>query len=262
MPYYVYIILCDNGSFYTGYTKDVDQRLKLHANGRGAKYTRMHKPKKIAYIESYEQRALAMRREKTIKKLNHKQKQALIKSQKTIKQAFNKINKPTQPNENRENNTTKKKNTWTEKLQDSKDLPRVEPISEKMSKRWGKGTIVIPAPIEVDELMKKVPKGKLTTINNIRETLAKKHNATIGCPMTTGIFAWIAANAAEEQRQNGKTDITPYWRTLKNEGVLNEKYPGGSENQKQLLENEGHTVISKGKTTLVTNYKKALVSLD
>ena len=96
MPYYVYIILCDNGSFYTGYTKDIDKRLKLHVNGRGAKYTKMHKPKKIAYTESYEQRAEAMRREKMIKKLNHKQKQVLIKSQ-TKKHSFNKINRPTQP---------------------------------------------------------------------------------------------------------------------------------------------------------------------
>ena len=90
----------------------------------------------------------------------------------------------------------KKKTTWTEKLHADKGLPKVETIKEKMSKRWGTGTVVIPAPTEVDELMKSVPEGKLVTINLLRETLAKKHNATIGCPMTTGIFAWVAANAA------------------------------------------------------------------
>jgi hypothetical protein len=90
----------------------------------------------------------------------------------------------------------KAKPTWTEKLHESKGFPKVEPISGSMSKRWGTGTVVIPAPIEVDKFMRQVPKGKLTTINNIREALAKKHDATIGCPMTTGIFAWIAANAA------------------------------------------------------------------
>jgi hypothetical protein len=47
----------------------------------------------------------------------------------------------------------------------------------------------------------------------------------MGCPITTGIFAWVAANAAEEQKQKGEKDITPYWRTLKNDGVINEKYP-------------------------------------
>jgi len=130
-----------------------------------------------------------------------------------------------------------------------------------MSKRWGTGTVVIPAPIEVDEMMKKVPKGKLITINEIRSALAKKHNATIGCPMTTGIFAWIATNAAEEQRQQGKEDITPYWRTLKTGGVINAKYPGGVEGQKKLLEKEGHQVIQKGKKYVVVDYEKSLIRL-
>ena len=130
-----------------------------------------------------------------------------------------------------------------------------------MSKKWGKGTLVIPAPIEVDQLMKKVPKGKLTTINEIRSTLAAKHKATIGCPLTTGIFAWVSAFAAEEQRQQGMTDITPYWRTLKTGGFLNEKYPGGLETQKQLLEQEGHTVIKRGKKYFVKDYLKAVIPL-
>lgn len=121
-----------------------------------------------------------------------------------------------------------KKPTWNQKLHDSKGLPKVEQIPDAMSKRWGTGTLVIPAPIEVDELMRKVPEGKLTTINDIRAVLAKKHHATIGCPMTTGIFAWVAAHAAEERKQQGVEDVTPYWRTLKTGGFLNEKYPGGA----------------------------------
>ncbi len=153
----------------------------------------------------------------------------------------------------------KKKTTWVEKLNDSKGLPKVEKINEKMSKRWGTGTIVIPAPIEVDELMRNVPAGKLTTINDIRAALAKKHKATIGCPMTTGIFAWVAANAADEREQQGEKDITPYWRTLKTGGILNEKYPNGAEAQKLRLEQEGHTVIKKGKKFKVLNYEEALV---
>jgi galactitol-specific phosphotransferase system IIC component len=75
-----------------------------------------------------------------------------------------------------------------EKLADSKGLPKVQKITEKMSKRWGTGTVAIPAPMEVDAIIKKVPKGKLVTINEIREALAKKHNATIGCPITTGFL--------------------------------------------------------------------------
>jgi len=154
-----------------------------------------------------------------------------------------------------------KKKTWCEKLQDSKDLPRVQKITGKMSKRWGTGTVVIPAPVEVDELMRKVPEGKLTTINQVRVALAKKHGATIGCPITTGIFAWIAANAAEEQRKKGKKKTTPYWRTLKVGGVINEKYPGGAATQKRLLEREGHRVVQKGGKYVVVNFEQALTEL-
>ena len=155
----------------------------------------------------------------------------------------------------------KKKTSWVEKLHDSKDLPKVEQITEKMSQRWGTGTVVIPAPLEVDALMKRVPEGKLVTVNGLREALAKKHNASIGCPMTTGIFAWVAAHAAEEQRQNGVEDVTPYWRTLKAGGILNPKYPCGVEGLKKLLELEGHKVVQKGKNYAVVDYEKSLIEL-
>ncbi len=151
--------------------------------------------------------------------------------------------------------------SWQEKLADSKGLPKVEKITPKMSKKWGTGTVVIPAPKEVDEIMKKVPQGKLITINQIREALAQKHSATIGCPMTTGIFAWIAAHAAEEAAAEGKKNITPYWRTLKTGGVINEKYPGGIEAQKKLLEKEGHKVMQKGKKYIVADFEKHLVQV-
>ncbi|MCK4478746.1 MGMT family protein [Candidatus Bathyarchaeota archaeon] len=130
-----------------------------------------------------------------------------------------------------------------------------------MSKRWGTGTVVIPAPIEVDEMMKKVPKGNLITLNEIRIALAKKHNATIGCPLTTGIFAWIAANAAEEEKEKGGKDVTPYWRILKTGGVINPKYPGGVEAQRKFLESEGHKVLQKGKKYVVLDYEKSLVEI-
>jgi len=154
-----------------------------------------------------------------------------------------------------------KKKSWCEKLKDDKGLPQVQKITAKMSKRWGTGTVVIPAPMEVNEIMKRVPRGKLITINEIRASLAKKHGATIGCPITTGIFAWIAANAAEELRQQGEKDLTPYWRTLKTGGLINEKYPGGVEGQKKLLEKEGHKVVQKGKKYVVVNYEKSLAQI-
>ncbi len=153
---------------------------------------------------------------------------------------------------------TSKKKSWQDKLADSKDLPKVAPIEENMSQRWGVGTFVIPAPIEVDEIMRRVRLGKLITIDDIRAKLAQKHGATIACPLTTGIFAWIAAHAADEAEQIGKKRITPYWRTLKSGGELNPKYPGGIENLKVRLEAEGHVVVQKRKRYFVQDYDQQL----
>lgn len=157
----------------------------------------------------------------------------------------------------------KKKTSWQKKLADNKGLPKVERFDDKKGKKWVAGTYVIPAPIEVDEIMHKVPKEKLITINEIRQVLARKHNADFGCPITTGIFSWIAANAADEMEKEGKKDITPYWRTLKTGEILNEKYPGGLENLKKRLEAKGHTVIQKGKSKnfIVKDFEKSLVDI-
>jgi alkylated DNA nucleotide flippase Atl1 len=152
-----------------------------------------------------------------------------------------------------------KKKTWLEKLKERHDLPKVMKIKGKMTRKWGTGTVAIPAPIEIDEIMRKVPKGKVITINEIRKKIAKKHKATIGCPITSGIFARIAAGAAEEQKKEGKKRITPYWCTLRGDGELNEKYPGGVAGQKKLLEKEGHRVVKKGKKYVVEDYEKSLV---
>ena len=157
----------------------------------------------------------------------------------------------------------KTRKTWREKLADDKGLPKVVEITDKMSKRWGTGTVVIPAPKEVDEIMKKVPRGKLITINQIRATLAQKHGATIGCPLTTGIFIRIAAEAAEEAAE-GRENITPYRRTLKSGGELNEKYPGGVDAQAAHLREEGHPIEpAKGKKpTKVKDFEKASVESE
>jgi putative endonuclease len=80
MPFYVYILLCADGSFYTGYTKNIDARTRLHANGKGARYTKMHRPKRVAYVELFDSRAKAMKRERAIKKMTHQQKLNLINS--------------------------------------------------------------------------------------------------------------------------------------------------------------------------------------
>lgn len=152
-----------------------------------------------------------------------------------------------------------KKKTAKEKLFDSKGLPKVVKIKGKLAEKWGKGTVAIPAPLEIDEIIRKVAKGKLITINQIRERIAKRHKATIGCPICCGIFASIVAQAAEEDKRAGKKQIAPWWRVLKGKGELNPKYPGQEKNQEKLLEKEGHKVIKKGKKYIVQNYEKKLV---
>ena len=74
----------------------------------------------------------------------------------------------------------KLRKSWREKLADDKGLPSVVEVTEKMSKKWGTGTCVIPVPREVDEIMRGVPGGRLITINYIREALARKHGASFG----------------------------------------------------------------------------------
>ncbi len=156
-----------------------------------------------------------------------------------------------------------KKKSWIEKLHDSKDLPKIVNLEGKQAEKWGEGKMVVPAPIEVYEIMKLPQKGKLLTVGRIRELLAEKHGVEIACPLTTGIFTWIAANASEEMKAKGKEykkkDLIPWWRTLKAKGELNPKYPGGIEKQMELLEAEGFKIVPKGKKFVVADYEKYLV---
>ncbi|MDZ7370315.1 MAG: MGMT family protein [candidate division KSB1 bacterium] len=160
--------------------------------------------------------------------------------------------------------TTKK--SWHEKLADGKNLPKIIvcDASMKIAMRWGLkpgDTFVIGKPLDVDAIMRRVPAGKLLTINEVRKALAAQYGTTTACPITTGIFCWIAAYAAEEELQEGKSDVTPYWRILKSDGEVNQKYPGGVDLQKQRLEAEGHRLVQKGKKWIVENYRQALVKI-
>ena len=150
------------------------------------------------------------------------------------------------------------KKSWREKLADDKGLPKVCPGGGKFSKRFGGGTFVIPAPREVDALMKRVPCGRVVTINELRAALAKKHKTAFACPITTGIFSWIAAHAAAEAAVAGAKRITPYWRTLKAGGEVNPKYPGGADGIAKRLRAEGHRIVRKGKHMLVADHEKKL----
>jgi len=152
----------------------------------------------------------------------------------------------------------KARKSWREKLADSKDLPRMVEVKGKLRARWGQGPMLIPAPSEVDALMKRVPKGRVVTISELRAALAAKHKAGFACPMTTGIFSWIAAHAAEEASAAGAKRVTPYWRTLKTGGELNPKYPGGLDGIAKRLQAEGHQIVRKGKRVLIADLEKTL----
>ena len=154
----------------------------------------------------------------------------------------------------------KTRKSFRERLADSKGLPRVEEIPPQLATRWGvTGTMVIPAPREVDAVMRRVPRGRLITINQIRAVLARKHGVTTACPITTGIFASIAARAAGEDEAEERRRVTPYWRTLKGSGELNPKYPGGLAEQKKRLRAEGHEIVSRGKRAFVADPDRRLV---
>ena len=77
--YYVYLLLCDDGSYYTGYTNNVASRLERHKKGHGARYTEMRRPKRVIYVEEFKTRRAAMRREQQIKTLTHNQKRDLTR---------------------------------------------------------------------------------------------------------------------------------------------------------------------------------------
>ena len=154
----------------------------------------------------------------------------------------------------------KAKKSWREKLADDKGLPEIKVIDDRLSQRWGQGTFVIPSPREVDALMKKVPKGRLTTIDEMRRRLAKRHWTSIACPLTTDILEWIAAHAAHEAETEGHKRVTPYWRTLKAKGELNPKYPGGIADLTRRLRAEGHRVVKKGKRYLVADFEQRLIT--
>ena len=146
-------------------------------------------------------------------------------------------------------------------LHDSKDMPKFQTITdEKSIEKYGGNRMYFAPPIDYDWVMREVPYGKVTTVGEIRDYFAKLSGADFTEPITAGIFVSIAAWASYQR----SADETPYWRTLKANGELNEKYPGCIEAQRQKLEAEGHTVIQKGRKNIrcyVKDYEKVLFDL-
>jgi len=161
---------------------------------------------------------------------------------------------------------TSKRKTWQEKLADRPGYPKVIALQDgmpcynavhKMGAEAG-DPVVLVNPSDVVALMRQVPPGRLTTLSEICQWLARKYQVKGCCTLTAGIFVMTAANAVEEARAEGRELDIPYWRTLKANGSLNEKFPGGLEGHKALLEAEGVTVVQKGKRYFVLAYQDFL----
>jgi len=161
------------------------------------------------------------------------------------------------------------KKTWVQKIEDKKTFPKILKLEKsfpcynavhKMGANAGDPVILVNAS-EIWPLMAEVPQGRLTTISDICKQIAKKHKVKGCCTLTTGIFIMSIANAVEEAVVSGdKSSLIkiPYWRTLKADGFLNEKYPGGLEEHKKRLEDEGYKITARGKKYQVTNFEKYL----
>ena len=146
-------------------------------------------------------------------------------------------------------------------LNDNKDMPKIQIITDQKSiEKYGGNRMYFAPPVEYDRVMKQIPYGKVITVGKIREYFAGLSGADFTEPITAGVFVSIAAWASYQRNDNE----TPYWRTLKANGELNPKYPGGVEAQKEKLQAEGHTILQKGRTNMkyfVKDYEKVMFQL-
>lgn len=153
------------------------------------------------------------------------------------------------------------KKDFNEMLHKDTGMPKVQIVKDEAAiKKYGGEKMYFAPPVTYDEIMKKVPYGKVITVGVIRDYLAKMNDADFTDPITAGIFVSIAAWASFQRSE----DETPYWRTLKAKGELNPKYPGGIKAQKEKLEAEGHTVIQRGRKNIkyyVQGYERVLFEL-
>lgn len=143
-------------------------------------------------------------------------------------------------------------------MNNSKDMPKIQIVKdEKTIQRYGGNRMFLAPPLYYDKVIKRVGKGYLTTTKEIRDYLAKENNADFTDPMTAGIFINIVAFASYQRKDN----ITPYWIVLKSDGELNIKYPLGINEEKRILEEEGHVIIKKGNKYYVKDFENSLVKL-
>ncbi len=155
--------------------------------------------------------------------------------------------------------------TWRRKLEQAHpNHGKCVPVPKAQENRFGAGLMLIPRPLDIDALVRSVRKGRLLTQGRLRARLAEDAGAVACCPLTTGIFLRIVAEAAEESRRAGRKRVTPYWRVIRDDGKLNDKFPGGPAAQARKLKDEGHHILpGKGRQPLrVEHFEDAVVALS
>jgi hypothetical protein len=158
----------------------------------------------------------------------------------------------------------KMRKTWRQKLEEKNpEHGKIVDVPAKMQSKFLVGKMLIPKPLDIDALINQVPKGKLATVIQIKDKLARDANANCCCPLTTGIFLRIVAETAEEDLKKGKKGITPYWRVLRADGSLNGRFPGGVQSQAARLKEEGHIInVDRGKKPpRVINFEESIQTL-
>jgi alkylated DNA nucleotide flippase Atl1 len=128
---------------------------------------------------------------------------------------------------------------------DTAAAPHIETLQEARGAAFPAGRMLISSPLELASVIERIPKGRVLRQADLRASVAKSHRADYACPVTTGLFVRILADATEEERGHGGT-IMPYWRVVGDDGDLNELFPGGSSSQAKRLEKEGIGVFRLG----------------
>jgi len=150
----------------------------------------------------------------------------------------------------------KAKKSWREKVNNHR-APEITEGPEIWAKKFDGNKMLISSPAVIESKVKEIPKGMILTTPELREMMAKEHGANFSCPMTTGIFLRMVAEANEEDLQkDSHTEMAPYWRVVGEKGELNPKFPGGMEAQAEKLEAEGHEVIRKSPTKYLVRLVK------
>ncbi len=151
--------------------------------------------------------------------------------------------------------SSKKIITWVEKMQRPAQ-PEIKSLEGIAAQKMGGTSMVIPTPTIIAAWVQQVPPTFLLTTKELRQKIAQQHRVAITCPLTTGIFLNIVAKASLESNNN-----TPWWRVVKENGQLNDKFPSGAAHQAALLQAEGHQIIQRGKHWFVQLNTQLLVSL-